>query len=50
LDNESLEGELESCRVTTFIEQRAGVVLWGNLTGPEIDKAKNQIRTMWSGH
>ncbi len=46
--NTSLNGNLKDYRVSTsYIEQRAGIVLWDNLTGPEIEKEKKQIRAMW---
>ena len=32
---------------TSYIEQRAGMLLWSNLTGPEIDKEKSGKRRMW---
>lgn len=48
MENNRLEGELASYRKpTTYIEQRAGVTVWDNLTGPEIQEEKNNIRDMW---
>lgn len=48
MKNDRLEGDLASYRKSTaYIEQRAGITLWGNLTGPEIDKEKKSIRAMW---
>jgi endonuclease G len=32
---------------TSYIEQRAGINLWSNLTGSEIEKEKNIIRSIW---
>lgn len=46
--NKSLSDNLEDYRVsTTYIEQRTGILLWDNLTGPEIEKMKKRIRSMW---
>ena len=46
--NKSHTGSIEDYRVSTaYIEQRAGILLWDNLTGPEIEKGKKQIRAMW---
>ncbi|MCP4161269.1 MAG: DNA/RNA endonuclease G [Deltaproteobacteria bacterium] len=46
--NTSLDSDLKKYRVSTsYIEQRVGMLLWDNLTGPEIDKEKNKIRSMW---
>ncbi len=48
MENASLINNLESYRVAAaYIEQRAGLLLWNNLTGPEIDKEKKRIRDMW---
>ncbi|MFA8343181.1 MAG: DNA/RNA non-specific endonuclease [Rhodothermaceae bacterium] len=48
MPNSKLSGELKDYRVTTsYIEQRAGILLWANLTGTEIEKEKNKIRAMW---
>lgn len=48
MENDRLDGELESYRTSTaYIEQRAGIILWGNLTGPEIEVEKQNIRSMW---
>ncbi|MCH8295147.1 DNA/RNA non-specific endonuclease [Candidatus Poribacteria bacterium] len=48
MKNTSLSGDLESYIVSTsYIEQRAGIFLWDNLTGPEIETEKNQIGDMW---
>jgi hypothetical protein len=33
---------------TAYLEQRAGMLIWGNLTGPDIDKEKSKIRSMWT--
>ena len=39
---------LEKCRVSTsYVERRAGVNLWDNLTGPEMETERNRIRAMW---
>lgn len=32
---------------TTKVEQRAGILLWERLVGPEIDKEKSTTRVMW---
>jgi len=48
MENARLEGSLESYRKSTvYIEQRAGITLWDNLAGPEIDSEKQNIRDMW---
>jgi len=48
MPNKALSGDLEKFRVpTSFIEQRAGISLWDNLTGPEIEKEKKKKRAMW---
>ncbi|MGI9570931.1 MAG: DNA/RNA non-specific endonuclease [Desulfobulbia bacterium] len=48
MENTSLNDDLKDYRVSTsYIEQRAGISLWDNLTGPEIEKEKNKIRAMW---
>ena len=48
LENASVSGPLSQYQVTTaYIEQRAGMLIWGNLTGPEIEKEKNKVRVMW---
>ena len=40
--------DLADYRVTTaYIEQRAGILLWDKLTGPEIEVEKNTVRNMW---
>ena len=49
MKNSSLTGKLSEYQVTTaYIEQRAGMLIWGNLTGPEIEKEKNKVRSIWS--
>lgn len=46
--NSTLRGELKNYQVSTsHIEKRVGMLLWGNLTGPEIDKEKERVRRMW---
>ncbi len=46
--NSSLRGSLTKYQVSTsYIEKRAGMLIWGNLTGPEIEKEKNKVRRMW---
>lgn len=48
MKNSSLRGDLKNFRVkTSYIEQRAGLTLWDNLMGPEIEAEKNRIRGMW---
>jgi endonuclease G len=32
---------------TTKVEQRAGILLWERLVGPEIEREKNSVRKMW---
>ena len=48
MENAELNLPLQAYQVSTaHIEQRAGMLVWGNLRGPEIDKEKNKIRSMW---
>jgi endonuclease G len=48
MKNDRLDGELESYRTSTmYIEQRAGITLWDNLTGPEVEAEKRLVRRMW---
>lgn len=48
MKNEALDDDLDSYLVEpTYIEQRAGIKLWNNLVGPEIDAEKNKKRRMW---
>lgn len=48
MENASLSGDLNEYQVTTsYIEQRTGILLWGNLTGPKIEKEKNKVRKIW---
>ena len=48
MENLSLGGELEDYSVSTFyVGQRAGISLWDNLTGPEVEAEKNDVRDMW---
>lgn len=48
MQNKSLTQDLVQCRKSTsYIEQRAGIDLWSNLTGPEVEKEKNKVRAMW---
>jgi endonuclease G, mitochondrial len=48
MENSALTGTLSDYLVTTaYIEQRAGMLIWGNLTGPEIEKEKNKVRKLW---
>lgn len=48
MKNADLDGELEEYRVSTsYVEQRAGIFLWDNLTGPEMEEEKRQVRPMW---
>jgi len=49
MKNSALTGELSEYQVTTaYIEQRAGMLIWGGLTGPEIEKEKTKVRRIWS--
>ncbi len=49
MPNSALTEDLREYRVSTsYIEQRAGIALWANLTGPEIEREKNRERAMWS--
>ncbi len=34
-------------KTTAYIEQRAGLTLWDNLLGPEMEEEKTQKRAMW---
>lgn len=46
--NEAIEGSIENFQVkTSLIEKKAGILLWERLVGPEIDKEKNKINTIW---
>ena len=48
MKNTELTGDLSQFQVSTaHIEQRVGVTIWGDLTGPEIEKEKNRKRRMW---
>jgi endonuclease G, mitochondrial len=48
MKNGRLRGNLADYRTTTsYIEQRAGIFLWDNLTGPEIEREKNKKNRMW---
>lgn len=48
MKNDRLEGELAFYRKSTeYIEKRAGITLWDNLTGPEIEDEKKNVRSMW---
>ena len=48
MKNQGLTGPLDKHQVTTaYVEQRAGISLWDNLTGPEIEREKNKKRKMW---
>ncbi len=48
MKNDQLDGELKEYQKTTsYIEQRAGILLWDNLTGPEIEREKKKIRKLW---
>ena len=48
MKNQRETGDLSNFRVTTsYIEQRAGISLWDNLTGPEIERAKGRLKKMW---
>lgn len=48
MKNHRETGDLSKFLVTTsYIEQRAGISLWDNLTGPTIENAKKKKRKMW---
>ena len=48
MPNTTIDKSLDDYLTTTsHIEQRAGIDLWSNLTGPEIEKEKNKIRSIW---
>nr|VFJ45078.1 MAG: endonuclease G [Candidatus Kentron sp. DK] len=48
MKNAPLNGKLKEYRVSTaHVERRAGLLLWDNLTGPEIEAEKNRVRKMW---
>jgi len=48
MQNKGLSNELSAYQVpTAYIEQRAGMLIWGNLTGPEIEKEKKKVRRIW---
>ena len=48
MENASPAKALSDYQVTTsYIEQRAGIDLWGNLTGPEVEREKTKKRAMW---
>ncbi|WP_340680258.1 DNA/RNA non-specific endonuclease [Paraglaciecola sp.] len=48
MENAGLNLPLHAYRVfTAYLERRAGMLIWGNLTGPEIEKEKSKIRSMW---
>lgn len=48
MENAELSLPLQAYRVSTaHIEQRAGMLVWGNLSGPEIDREKTKVRSMW---
>jgi len=46
--NEKLDGALADYQVSTsYIEQRAGMLLWDNLQGSSIEREKKRIRKLW---
>lgn len=48
MENAAQGGELKDYRVSTsYIEQRAGISLWDNLVGPEVEAEKKRVRAMW---
>lgn len=48
MKNDDLAGEVADYRVQpNYIERRAGILLWSNLQGPEIDREKSIVRDMW---
>lgn len=49
MENADLAENIEHYRVSTsYIEQRAGISLWDNLAGKEIEKEKNKVRRIWN--
>ncbi|NQZ05939.1 MAG: DNA/RNA non-specific endonuclease [Algicola sp.] len=48
MPNKDLDEDLDKYQTSTaHIEQRAGIVLWSNLTGPKMDEERNKINRMW---
>lgn len=46
--NEKITDPIDKFQVTTaYVEQRAGLTLWDNLLGPEMEKEKNRVRKLW---
>ncbi|WP_114326440.1 DNA/RNA non-specific endonuclease [Candidatus Colwellia aromaticivorans] len=46
--NEPTDDSIESFQViTSIVEKKAGILLWERLVGPEIDKEKNKINSVW---
>ncbi len=46
--NEKVTSALGKFAVSTsYIEQRAGIQLWSELTGPEIEKQKKKVNAIW---
>ena len=49
MENKALDKPLEDYRVSTsYIEQRAGILLWDNLRGSEVEKEKRSTHAIWS--
>jgi endonuclease G len=48
MKNEKLSGDLSDYQTSScYIEQRAGLLLWDQLTGPEVEKEKHRVRAIW---
>ncbi|PVZ68922.1 DNA/RNA non-specific endonuclease [Pelagibaculum spongiae] len=48
MENDQLQGSLADYRKpTSYIEMRAGILLWDRLTGPEVDREKHKVRGVW---
>ena len=49
MENTRLDGCLADYQVrTSYVERRAGILLWDNLSGTTMEKEKNRVRTLWS--
>lgn len=48
LPNTRVNGNISDFRVSTaYIEKRAGLTLWDNLLGPEMEREKSRVRRLW---
>jgi len=48
MTNSSLSDELDKYQVSTsYLEKRTGMLIWGNLTGPEMETERNKVRPIW---